>query len=94
MSVFSNSLWQVSLPKALRKESSWSKGLIMDQELVKALTAKGRAYWSFFSLGSSAVRLEKLVLGVFCTLWVTSGIEGCRDIPRFAKDPQFLQWVE
>lgn len=66
----------------------------MDRDLVKAWTGKGRAYLSFFSLGKSAAKPQKLVLGVFCTLWVTSGIEGCSDIPRFAEDPQFFQWVE
>ena len=40
------------------------------------------------------MRPQKLVLGLVFILSVTSGMQGCSEIPRFAEDPQFLQVVE
>lgn len=39
------------------------------------------------------MRPQRLVLGLVFILWVTSGMEGCSEIPRFAEDPQPLQVV-
>lgn len=39
------------------------------------------------------VRPQRLVLGLVFILWVTSGMEGRSDIPKFAEDLQFLQVV-